>query len=381
MNVTSFLIAKTGAADILQNGTETARTVAETWNKHWVTIFQSELYYTIVALAGGFAAAALLFFMLNFLRKMLDQEDYSGALSSFLMAAVVIMLLANNAYVLSRGTIALRGMIHTVSEKVLTQTLLEVSLQDAIQASIDKGSVSTQIGALLSQCQGVVGQTQVDCLNAANEQAKGIIQDYQSSHPFSGSLDSLKNTILSNIPGAQGAGDIAGTISSVIGAGISSGQQGGLGDAGETIRAGMVGALAQSLVQSVLLAFQWAFANILEIAMLMTGVIGPIAVAGALMFDGKSLWAWLTGFFAIGMAQVCYNIIVGISAVVVVNADITDTLGFLITISLLAPALALGLASGGGLVVFNLISAGATGGLLTMAQSIPAVPRFIPKEQ
>jgi hypothetical protein len=57
-------------------------------------------------------------------------------------------------------------------------------------------------------------------------------------------------------------------------------------------------------------------------------------------------------------------------------ADVTDTLGFLIIISLLAPALALGIASGGGLVVFNLISAGATGGLLTMAQSVPAIPRF-----
>ena len=372
--ITSLLIAKTGAADILRNGSQTANTVAETWNKHWLTIFQSELYYTIVALAGGFAAAALIFFMLTFFRKMMDQEDYSSALSSFLMAMIVIFLLSNNAYVLSRGTIALRGMIHGVSQKVLTQPLLEVSLQDAIQSSVDKGSVSTEIGALLSQCQGVVGQTQVDCLQAANEQAKGIIQDYQSTHTFSKSLDTLKDSLSSKIPGAGAAN----SISSIIGAGISSAQNGGLtnGDTVATIRDGMVGALAQSLVQSVLLAFQWAFANILEIAMLLTGLIGPIAVAGALMFEGKSLWSWLTGFFAIGMAQVCYNIIVGIAAVVVVNADVTDTLGFLIIISLLAPALALGIASGGGLVVFNLISAGATGGLLTMAQSVPAIPRF-----
>jgi hypothetical protein len=372
--ITSLLLARTGAADILQNGSQTASAVALTWSKQWATIFQSELYYTIVALAGGFAAGALLFFMLTFFRKMMDQEDYSGALSSFLMAMIVIMLLSNNAYVLSRGTIAIRGVIHTVSQRVLTQTLLEVSLQEAIQASIDKGSVSTEIGALLSQCQGVVGQTQVDCLKAANEQAKGIIQDYQSSHPFSSTLDSLKDSILSKVPG----GEAAGTISSIIGAGLSSAQNGGAldGDAGATIRDGMVGALAQSLVQSVLLAFQWAFANILEIAMLLTGLIGPIAVAGALMFDGKSLWSWLTGFFAIGMAQVCYNIIVGVAAVVVVNADITDTLGFLIVISLLAPALALGIASGGGLVVFNLISGGLTGGLLTLAQAVPAVPRI-----
>ena len=55
------------------------------------------------------------------------------------------------------------------------------------------------------------------------------------------------------------------------------------------------------------------------------------------------------------------------AAVVVVNADVTDTLGFLVIIAIMAPALALGLASGGGLVVFNLINAGVAGGVMTLA--------------
>ncbi len=101
--------------------------------------------------------------------------------------------------------------------------------------------------------------------------------------------------------------------------------------------------------------------------------MGPIAVAGALMYEGKSLWAWLTGFFAIGMAQVSYNIIVGLAAVVVVNANVTDTLGFLVVIAILAPALALALASGGGMVVFNIINAGSAGIAATLASGSPRV--------
>lgn len=362
MHIASFLIAQTGASGILQNGLDVSSGVAQTWDKQWLTIFQSQLYYTIVSLAGGFAAATLLFFMLNFFNRVMLQEDYAAALQSMALAMVIVVLLANNAYVLSRGTMALRGIIHNVSEKVLSQTLLEVSLQDAIQASVDKGTVATEISALLSQCQGMVGEKQVDCLKAANEQSNAIIQDYQSKHPQSKALEIFKGLANAQTGGMFGVfekgADAWGSV-------FSSGDNAAFQAAGAA--SGMLGAISQSIIQTLLYAFQWAFANILEIALLLTGLMGPIAVAGAFMFDGKSLWAWLTGFFAIGMAQVCYNIIVGLAAVVVVNADVTDTLGFLVIISILAPALALGLASGGGLVVFNLINAGVAGGVMTLA--------------
>lgn len=135
-----------------------------------------------------------------------------------------------------------------------------------------------------------------------------------------------------------------------------------------------MGALSESLVKTVLLAMQWAFANILEIAMLLSGLMGSFAIAGAIAFEGKSLWAWLTGFFALGMAQLSYNIIVGLAAVVVVNADITDTLGFLVIIAILAPALALALAAGGGMAVFHVINSGVAGIATTLAGGSPKLP-------
>ena len=356
------LLAATGASDILQRGIDTSQGIAETWNKQWLNVFQSELYHSVISLAALFAAGALVFFMIQFIRRMVLEEDLATSLQSLLLPLIVIMLLANNGYLLGNSTLSLRNVIHGLSDKVLSQTLLEVKLQDAIQASVDKGSVSTQISALLSQCEGLVGQKQQDCFKSANQQAQAIIQDYQAKHPtgsqpFQGLTDWLNQL-------SQQAND----FSQAQGGGVSGSLFQGAG-----YLSGFLGAISQSLAQALLLAFQWAFANILEIALLLTGLMGPIAVAGALMYDGKSLWAWLTGFFAIGMAQVSYNIIVGLAAVVVVNANVTDTLGFLVVIAILAPALALALASGGGMVVFNIINAGSAGIAATLASGSPRV--------
>ncbi|MEL6326901.1 MAG: hypothetical protein AAFQ61_08360, partial [Cyanobacteria bacterium J06626_23] len=70
------------------------------------------------------------------------------------------------------------------------------------------------------------------------------------------------------------------------------------------------------------------------------------------------IFAWLTGFLSLGFAQICYNIIVGLAAVVILNANIYDTNGFLVLIAILAPALALGLATGGGMAIFNIMLSG-----------------------
>jgi hypothetical protein len=361
MNLISPL-AQTGASDILQRGIDTSQGIADTWNKQWFNVFQSELYHSVISLAALFAAGALVFFMIQFIRRMVLEEDLATSLQSLLIPLVVIMMLANNGYLLGNSTLALRNLVHGLSDNILSQTLLEVKLQDAVQASVDKGSVSAQISALLSQCQGLVGQKQQDCFKAANQQAQTLIQDYQSKHPASSqSFQGLTNWLnqlsqeSNEFSQAQGGG-ASGSL--FQGAGYLS---------------GFLGAISQSLVQTLLLAFQWAFANILEIALLLTGLMGPIAMAGALMYEGKSLWAWLTGFFAIGMAQVSYNIIVGLAAVVVINANVTDTLGFLVVIAILAPALALALASGGGMVVFNIINAGSAGIAATLASGSPRI--------
>lgn len=376
--INSLPLAVTGADSILQNGLTTASGIAATWNQQWLNIFQSELYHSIVFTSGLFAAGALVFFMIQFMRRMVLEEDWATGLQSLILPLIIVCLLANNGYMLARGTLAMRGVIHGLSSQIMSMTLMEVKLQDAVQASVDKGAIASQINALLSQCQGMVGDKQQECFKAANQQAEAIVQDYQSKHPVSSALadflNSMKQGVLGQgITGAIETGgaeiDTSQGIPGVVQSLPSAGAFGILGFAG-----GMMGAISESLVKTVLLAMQWAFANILEIAMLLSGLMGPFAIAGAIAFDGKSLWAWLTGFFALGMAQISYNIIVGLAAVVVVNADVTDTLGFLVIIAVLAPALALALAAGGGMAVFHVVSSGVAGFATTLAGSSPKVP-------
>jgi hypothetical protein len=125
---------------------------------------------------------------------------------------------------------------------------------------------------------------------------------------------------------------------------------------------GFVGTTTRAIIHAFLMAFQWGFVNLVQISMLLTALVGPIAVAASLLpFGGKPIFAWLTGFFSLGFIQIMYNIIVGLAAVVILNANTFDTNGFLVLIAILAPALAIALATGGGLAIFNIMLSGSVG--------------------
>jgi hypothetical protein len=77
---------------------------------------------------------------------------------------------------------------------------------------------------------------------------------------------------------------------------------------------------------------------------------------------GKPIFAWLTGFLAIGIAKISFNIMAISTATVIMNgpgqnasAD-PDLMWFMIFLGILAPITALGLATLGGLAVFQAIS-------------------------
>lgn len=364
---TPSLLAVEGASRILDEGLQTSTKVAEAWNRHWLTAFDSPLFTTIVYYSGLFAAGALVLFMLQFIKRMVDEEDYAAALKSLVLAFILCGLLANNGFVLAGSVRTLRGVVHNLSNRVLEVTLLDTRIRDAITASATQGAIISEIRAQLSQCYGMVGQKQITCLEEANKQVEQTIGAVQTELPI---IANLLGPIRAVQRGIQGAIEVGG-------AQVQGGDVGSVvtapGFAVAGFLGGFVGSAAQETVRIVLWGFQWGFTNLLEISMLLTGLISPFAVAGAFMFDGKSLWTWLTGFFAMGLAKVSYNIIVGLAAVVVVNAEATDTMGFLVIMAILAPALALALAAGGGMAIFHVINTGMARAIGTLSSFSPAI--------
>jgi len=370
-----YYLAELGAQRILERGQQVSGAIAETWRQQWLTVFQSSLYFSIVQLAYFFAIFAVIFYVISFLRRIILEDDWASGLQSLIIPVFILLLLANNGRILGNLTLAMRSTIHSTSQQILSQTLLGVKLEEAIQASVGKATLSNQIGALLSQCQGMVGQKQVTCLEAANKQATELVNAYEQRflgipNAFQGYQRYLQG-MLENMPLLQAGSDTAGELGEIVSNNpldllnnnIGSIFLGNLGEAA----AGAFGNANQALIEFVLLGFQWAFANILEISMLLTGLVGPLAVAGGFLMDAKPIWVWLIGFYSLGLAQICYNIIVGLAAVVVTNADSTDTMGFLVLVALLAPAIALAVAAGGGMAVFQVVNSGAFGAIQAVA--------------
>ena len=134
---------------------------------------------------------------------------------------------------------------------------------------------------------------------------------------------------------------------------------------------GALGGTIQALTQALLFAAQWAFVNLLELAMLLTAMVSPFALAlSFLPGKGRPIIAWVIAYMSMVMVQFYYNIMIGIMANVVLNSNAYDINGFLIVMAILGPVLAMKLAQGGGMAVFDVLTSGTVGTALAAGNSM-----------
>ena len=128
---------------------------------------------------------------------------------------------------------------------------------------------------------------------------------------------------------------------------------------------GALGSIIQGFTHGFLLAVQWGFVNSLEMAMLLTGLVAPFAIALSFIPGaGRPIIAWLLAYVSMVMVQFYYNIFIGIIGVVIVNSNAHDMNGYLLVLAVFAPVLAVKLAQGGGVAIFETISSGSIGAIV-----------------
>ena len=306
------------ASTITEDGIATSEAVARSMDRLWNDVLSGGLYGAIANLGIFFAVGTLIIFMVQWTREMVD-GDNSKAFSEMIWPVIVIVLLTNNAQPLASVTLGLRGIINQTNETLLTTTSSSIRLQEAYQRVMLKNGSADAISSLIAQCNAIADPTQQkECLQNAQVQAEQIESDDESRSPglFEGVQDFFNTNIF------------------------------------------------QLAVRGWLLAFGVAFQWMVEISMLLTGLLGPLAVGGSLLPVGsKAIFAWLTGMFSVGMVKLCFNIISGLVATLVLNADSTDPMIFAFAIGLIAPILSVVLAVGAGTAVLKSFSSIASLGL------------------
>ncbi|NEQ64379.1 MAG: hypothetical protein F6K21_02550 [Symploca sp. SIO2D2] len=325
--ISEILLANTGqtASQILEEGVLAQSAIAEAMNNLWEEVLGGGLYFAITRLGVFFAVGTLLLFVVQWAKAMID-GDNPQSFSEMIWPLIVIVLLANNGAVLADGTRGLRNIINETNLLLLETTSSTVSLQSAYQKVMGEVGAEAAIKSVVSQCSAIVDpQQQSDCLNNAAAQA----QEIANSLPT---------------PPSSGLSQFIQAITNPVETGMKA-----------------ISSTFQLAVRGWLIAFGVAFQWVTEVSLLLTGLLGPLAVGASLLPVGaKSIYAWLIGFFSVGMVKICFNIITGLVATMVVNADANDPMIFAFATGLIAPILSLALAAGGGMAVFNSLTSTAS---------------------
>ncbi len=312
------LTAAGDATDIVEQSAAASSAVSSAFDQMWTDVIQSGggLYGAIANLGMFFAVGTLTWWAVNF-AKALVQDNYMKSADELIWVVVVAALLANQGTLLAQGTLALRSIINQTNQTVLESTASSTRLQDAYAQIMTETGQQDVAQGLVAQCSGITDpDLQQGCLSNAQTQAQQI----SGNAPSSGFQQFLDNV-------------------------------------GGVFQTNLFTMAARGLLLAFGIAFQW----VIEISMLLTGLLAPLAVGASLLpVGGRAIFAWLTGFFSIGIAKLSFNIICGLVATMVLNSGgDQDPMIFAFATSLLAPILALALAGGGGMAIFNSLSSAA----------------------
>jgi hypothetical protein len=326
--------------NILENAAAGAQLVADGFKDLWTQTLNGNLYVSMCKIGSLFAVATLTLYMVELGKQWMNQEDMK-ALSSWIWPIVVIGLLANNGEMLRKSTLAMHNYINEVNNTILNYTAAGANLEVAFNRAVGNIALEQMVGAAMERCRslGTTNQDAIDCLkqSQAELQAKAPELFKNSSAPSSSSwefnplktLSDAKDALSNLSPDKV----YEKTVNSIMGS---------------------IGSLVTGFVAVILLALNNAYQWGIEFAMLLTALLGPLAVGGSLLpYGAKPIFAWLTGYFTVGIAKLCFNIIIGLCGQLIATSKENQPMIFLLFVGVVSPILATALAAGGGLAVFN----------------------------
>ncbi len=334
-----FAADPTFGKDILEAANGAAIEISESFDKLWEQTLNGNLYGAISKVGQLFALATLLFYMVDLAKNWINQEDMK-ALSSWIWPIIVISLMAGNGTLLRSGTLTVRNYINTINNDLLQYTAKGANLEVAYKRAVGNIALQQQVGNAMERCRSLPGGSKdtAQCLEQAELELKQSAPKlFNDAAPES--EDSWEYNILDTLSGMKDAlSNLSpGAIAEKIGNSIM----------------GSIGSVVQGFAAVILLglanAYQWG----VEFSMLLTALLGPLAVGGSLLpYGQRSIFAWLSGFMGIGMAKLSFNIVTGLCAQLIANAEENQPMIFLLFVGIISPFLASALGAGGGLAAW-----------------------------
>ncbi|BAZ18349.1 hypothetical protein NIES4071_102340 (plasmid) [Calothrix sp. NIES-4071] len=341
----TFLAAS--STDILQNAANGSQQIAQGFDQLWQQTLNGNLYSALIKVARLFALATLLFYMVELAKNWMNQEDQK-ALSSWIWPIIVISLMVNDGALIKTATLSARNYINVINNDILQETAAGASLETAYNSAIGETTLKKEIGSALERCRSLgTSKDAADCLTEQKQKLQAKAAEFYRNQQISqGGQDAL--SVLDNV--ANGIMSVINDPVGAVGSGIGSVWDAAMGGVGEVVT---------SLVTVLLLALNNAYQWCIEFALLLTALLGPMAVGASLLpYGQKAIFAWLSSIMGVGVAKLSFNIICGLCGQLVSNAQANQPMIFLLFVGLLSPLLATALGAGGGMATMGAVAKG-----------------------
>ena len=317
------------ARNLLKYSTTIQAEVEQAVDNLWDKTFTGGIYSSICNLGVAFAVCALIFFGIDLAKKWFDEEDPFESAQKIMISLVLLLLLAKGgslSIVVAKG---LKGIVNQSTRAIMENAHSELSLQDAYQQVIYNQVAKEQVANLIKQCEAITApDLKANCLKESAQTAQKIAETVKSN-----SVNTFLNDLKDN------------PIKTAY-----------------NLAAAPAANMFQTMLIGGLIGLGSGIQLIAEVSLLFTGLINPLPI-GLSLFPSrvKPIYAWLIGFFSVGLFKLYYNIIVGFTAVLILQSQWFGDIAFAWIVGILSPILAGCLAAGGGIAVMNgLSSAGQT---------------------
>jgi hypothetical protein len=316
---------------LLSDGLNLADNLISAWDDTWsrvlgVSVTGFVLYGILCWIGTLLAVVTLLVLMFELFNDL--NKGRMEAFTQLIWPLVVALLLAHNGRLLAQITLDIRGIINQINNMALGALVVGVSLDEIFRQALAYISLESTISNWLRPCESLFGEAQSQCLNQAISQSQGFVNSAGSVLGGASWLTDLTNSL--------------GTIGNRIGDGNFQGVL-------QALTPGWLPVVASMLTYS-----QMAYQQTLEASLLLTALFGPIAVGASLLPNGtKAMVVWVTTLFSIGFARLAFNILVGLTSIIVTSSPGGNPFWFSLFSGLFAPVLSSLVAGGTGFGIVN----------------------------
>lgn len=338
---TSTTVAIFNFPEISESGQRAAAATIEAYDQLWLDVLEGPLYTALVNIGLFFAVFTLLFFVVQMIQDF-NEGNYTRPVTDFIWPLLIVFLLTKpgdaSMYRLAAFSYDLRQIINETNQMVLATTHIGVKLDDAYRQAQGMSAVRPTIEGWIKQCESLTGKQQMQCMQIALKDAQDLLAAYGQANGSSNWLTREQARI----------GEM---LTHVLN------WNSDWNDVVRSVFWTVTGPAWEAAVYSLLLAFQFAFQNLLEFSLLLTVLLGPVAVGGSLLpVGGKPVYAWLTAIFSLFITKLCFNITAGLASTIMVDVEQVDHLWFAVFIGVLSPIFSTALAAGGGMALWSSIT-------------------------